>query len=30
VLAGAGLGPETGRALYAPDYPAALALAAQD
>lgn len=30
VLAGAGLGPEAGRVAYAPDYPAALALAAQE
>jgi SulP family sulfate permease len=29
VLAGAGLGPQSGRVTYAPDYPAALALAAQ-
>jgi SulP family sulfate permease len=30
VLAGAGLGPQAGRVAYAPDYPAALALAAQE
>ena len=30
VLAGAGLAPGTGRVEYAPDYPAALALAAEE